>query len=224
LEQGALALDPTLIETLSTLDVEGMDAALRRGFDVADELVRPALMSALLARGDAAALGALRGSLADTDPLVRMEAVHLLAQVNTAETQQLLSRAVSGSDTPEGQVAVLVLAAWDGGAFKVFEDAFEGDNRDVRQMAIRYGAEHVMREEVRGAARTARKRLEKLLAPALVDLDPSMREEALRQTGRLQMAGLQSVVEAILNDKEADDQVRICAVEALIFLVAASEP
>lgn len=224
LEQGALALEPTLVPTLSTLKVEGLDAAIVRGLDSADDVVRPMLVATLLARGNPAALDALRANLSDPDPLVRMEAVELLSEVHQPGTDQLLAKAASSPEEPEGSVALMVLAARTGGSFRTFEDAFAGDNRDLRRAAVRFGSEHVARQEAPGGGRSARKRLERLLAQALVDPDPTTRERALQATGRLQIVGLQTVVEALLGDAESDDRLRVHAAEALLALQAVDRP
>ena len=132
-----------------------------------------------------------------------------------------MSHAAAADQTPEGRVASLALAARQGGAFKTFEEAWSGDNRDVRRAAIVFGAEHVLRQEARGI-RSARKRLEGLLADALVDPDPITCTEALRQVGRTGMRDLAPVVEALLLDDEAEDIVRITAAAALVRLGAAA--
>jgi len=217
-EQGAMALDPDLVRTLAAIELAGLEGALVSGLEAADELVRPALTTALLVRGDPAGLAAVRDSLSDADPLVRMEAVLLLAPIDRPEATQQLAKAAN--DTPEGQVASLVLAAREGSGFRVFEEAFDSDNRDIRRAAVRYGGEHVQREESASSGRSSRKRCEKLLARALVEPDPSTRAEALRQTGLLGMTGLRPVVEALLADTDAEDHVRIAAAGALVSLDA----
>ncbi len=105
------------------------------------------------------------------------------------------------------------MAARRGAIFKVFEEAFASDNRDVLRQAVVYATEHVLRAELQGQ-RSSRKRLERLLADALVDPDPPMRVEALAQVGRARVHSLQLVVAALLADSEAEDVVRIAAAEA----------
>jgi HEAT repeat protein len=220
LSTGAIALDPDFVHTLGMQSLDGMDAAMIRGLSTADELVRPAYTSVLLARGHEEALEQVRASFSDPDPLVRMEGVLLLAPIDTPAALAMLSRAAA-DQTPEGRVASLVIAARQGLGFKAFEEAWSGDNRDVRRAAIGFAAEHVLRQEAAGS-RSARKRLEGLLAEALVDPDPITRTEALRQVGRTGMASLVPVVEALLLDDEAEDIVRIAAAAALVRLGAAT--
>ena len=217
LSSGAVALDPEFLRTLGQQSLDGIDEALVQGLSTADELARPALLAALLYRGHAVALEQLRNGLDDPDPLVRMEAVMMLASVDRSETRTLLGRAALQGDAPEARVATLVVAAREGSGFRVFEEAWAADNRDVRRAAIAYGAEHVLRQEST-TNRSARKKLEVLLAAALVDDDPSTRTEALKQVGRTRMKSLQAVVEALMNDTQATDEVRIAAAEALIRL------
>ncbi|HCH62616.1 MAG: hypothetical protein CL927_00340 [Deltaproteobacteria bacterium] len=220
LSSGAVALDPEFMRILSQQSLEGMDTSLREGLASADELARPAYVSALLVRGQAAALDELRTSLVDPDPLVRMEAVLSLSAVDTPATSTMLNRTATERQTPEASVASLVVAARNGANFRVFEEAWLNDNRDVRRAAIVFGAEHVLRQEARGS-RSARKRLEGLLAEALVDADPTTSTEALRQVGRVAMHNLEPVVSALLNDTEADAHVRIAAAAAWIRLESA---
>ncbi len=213
MEEGALALDSDFVRSLGTVDLDGLDAAMVRGLETADELIRPALTHALLLRGHPAGLARLRDQLSDADPQVRMEAVVLLATVDGDATTQLLDKAASNDSSPEGHVAALVVAARRGASFKVFEEAFASDNRDVRRQAVVYATEHVLRAELQDQ-RSSRKRLERLLADALVDPDPPMRVEALAQVGRARVHSLQLVVAALLADSEAEDVVRIAAAEA----------
>ena len=217
LSTGSVALDPEFLQTLGQQSLDGIDGALVDGLSTADELARPALVAALLYRGHTVAFEQLRNGLEDADPLVRMEAVLMLASVDRPETLTLLGRAALQGDAPEARVAALVVAAREGSAFRVFEEAWASDNRDVRRAAIEHGAEHVLRQEST-SSRSARKRLEVLLAAALVDDDPSTRTEALKQVGRTRLTSLQPVVEALMNDTEATDEARIAAAEALLRL------
>lgn len=224
LADGELALDPDFVSSLASLPLEGLDTALVAGFETADELVRPALSRVLLARGVDAGLAAVRADLDHTDPMVRMESVLLLAEVERPETTQLLQRAAGAQDRPEGQVAALVVAARTGGNFRDFEEAYAGDNRDVRQAAVRYSVPWLRRVEASGTGRGGRKRLERLLGAALVDPDPSTRIEALAQVGRSGSTSLRPVVDALLADTEVEDSVRIAAAEARVALDATAAP
>jgi HEAT repeat protein len=215
--EGAVALDEAFLSDLAAASQKDLVDALRSGLTQADELLRPAYAKALLCHGDSAGLDAFRTGLQDEDPLVRMETVLLLAD-GPASADGLLGRAAQQVNTPEGMVAEITVAARSGGgSIKPFEAALTSDNRDVRAVSITQFGAWAALMEAHGRSLPDR-RVERLLATAVVDPEVAVQRAAVEQIGRLRVGSLDPVVRALLNDDDADPLVRIAAAEAAILL------
>ena len=215
--EGAVALDEPFLGDLAAASQHGLVDALKRGLVQADELLRPAYARALLFHGDSTGLETFRTGLQDDDPLVRMEAVLLLADAPVA-ADPLLGRVAQQVDSPEGLVAGVTVAARDGGgSIKPFEVALMSENRDVRTVCIERFGTWAASMAADGRSLPDR-RVEKLLATAVVDPEVAVQRAAVEQIGRLGVGSLDPVVQALLADDDADPMVRIAAAEAAILL------
>lgn len=215
--QANLALDPTFTRVLATLEVRGLDEALAQGHTVAEELLQPALATAMVARGLPDGDTAFRAALDSADPLVQMEAVLLLETLPLEASERLLTRASSGSG-PHATLASLVLAARLGdAAHRGFSDAAVHPDRDLRAHAVVLYGEAVARS---GAMGGARRRFEKVLGVALTDAEPGVQVAALDAAAVSASRSFLSVAEALLADEDADVTVRIAAARAALALGA----
>ena len=217
--EGAVALDAPFLGDLAVHSSPEMIDALKLGLVQADELLRPAYAKALLVHGDSAGLDVFSENLDDDDPLVRLETVLLLADA-PATADVLLARAAQLDGTPEGVISELTVAARQGGGkTKLFELALLSDNRDVRAVAVSLAGLWTISARAGGRS-VSELRIEKLLATAVVDPEVNVQRAAVEQIGRLQVVGLAPLVDALLEDADADPFVRVAAAEAAIALAA----
>ncbi len=212
-ETGALALEASFLVDLSPYDIPGLTPAMADALGTAEDLLQPTLARALLARGHDAGLAHFRAALGDPDPMVRFEAVVLLELGPPDIAEPLLAKA-SGQGGPEATVAALILTARSADPdFKAIEAAATSDDRDVRWAAIRLLG-MAAAPPSSGTALRGAKRVERVLAAAVVDPEPVIQREAWVQVAKLGISALSAVADAAVNNEELDPMVRIAAVEA----------
>ena len=124
----------------------------------------------------------------------------------------LLRKAATSGPDLASIYAELALAAREGSTGEPFERAFDGPDRELRAMAVRFSAEAA----TVGANRRIAKTAERLLQLGLADPDPTVRAASARAAAELKLPSTTAPLTRLLADEV--EPVRIEAAGALLSM------
>jgi len=171
------------------------------------------MAAARLMLGDASAEQPLRKALGDADEERRLEALDFLVGVDHPAALALLHKASASGPELVTWYADLALAARSGTDAELFEKAYATDDREVRELAVRFAGRA---GATAGNGRRASKTIERVVLEGLADPDAAVRTEAAKAAGDLRLSASSGALSTLLGDDV--EPVRIEAAGALLEL------
>ena len=210
---GDVALEVDFVLDLGKSDLTGLVDALREGGEVVEEAMVMPYAAARIGLGDLSAEQVFRKALSDADEEVRLEALDYLSRLDDPAAVALLRRAKTLGPTLVRWYADLALAARSGSRPDLFLRALEEDDREVRELAVRFAAEAW---DAHGTNRKLARLTQRAVLQGLSDADATVRVQSLRAVAHLRLAGERQRYEQMLTDEVL--AVRIEAAGTLLQL------
>jgi hypothetical protein len=205
LAAGELPLEPAFFLSLSDAPDAALAAALAAAQGRVEEELARTVAAARLRLGDDGGAEVLRQALADPEEELRLEVLDLLAEVPGPAADALLERARRDASPFVSTYADLLAQSRTGRDAPAFGKAFESDDWELRQLAVRFAARTAPERPTRG--------VERLVRDGLADRSPAVRAEAAAAAGALDLRALAPQLWALLGDGSPD--VAVAAATAL---------
>ena len=203
-------MEPTFL-----LDVgrSGLDLAssLEAGNEWVEPEMRLAFATARLQLGDKGGAAVLRSALEGDDELAALEALDYVSRLDGEHGERLLKRARTGGSELARVYADLALISRGVGSSKQLDTAIHHDDREIRELAVRFATELADGDD---AERRAVKQARRILRTGINDEDLAVRLRALRGVATLGLGMGSSTIEKHLADEMLS--VRIEAAGALL--------
>ncbi len=195
LRTGLIPLEPDFLRELGERPLPGLADAARAGADRVEEPIRLTYAGTRLALGDTSADGELRRALDDTESAA-LEALDAVAMVPGPLADNVIRRArTTGPDLVRGYADLLDVARTGVGS-DAFARAAASDDRELRAMAVR-----LLPAAAQASAAGRRGRwIDRALAAALADPDPTVRAGGVRAAVELERRDLRELVAPLLGD------------------------
>lgn len=199
LQSGEIGLELAFLRAVGASGHHQLQQALREGAGYVEEELELPFAVALVQLGDPSGEQRLRKALQHDDPEVRMGAVDLLVDLDHPTATALLQKAKNDSTSLVRWYARLALAARTESDLDTFDKAWEDEDPEVRELALRFVARAAADPATR-AGRKLGRTAERLIALGLVDDKSVVRLAATRAAQHLALRTLAEEVAAGTRD------------------------
>jgi HEAT repeat protein len=215
LATGELALDLDFLKAVGASGHADLLPALQTGSAMVEDELRLPLAIAQVQLGDPSAEQVLRKALQHSDPIVRMGAVELLAELDHPTAGALLAKARNDKVLLVQSHARMALAARNGDDHDAFAKAWQDPDREVRALCVRLAAQAAA-DPVAGSNKKLMRVVDEIMPQALRDPDATVRLQAVRAAARLMLTA--QVVAVAVQTRQSWAQLRIEAAGAALLL------
>lgn len=199
LATGEIGLELEFMKEVGASGHPELQAALKRGAEwVEDELELPYAV-AMVQLGDPSGEQQLRKALQHPSPEVRLGVLDMLVELDHPTATALLQRARNDEASVIRSYARLALAARTRSDPDVFLKAWEDEDWEVRQLAVRLVA-RAAAHPVAGSSKKIAKTAERIVLEAFSDAENPVRLEAIRSAAALEMRGAAPTVAGMTQD------------------------